>query len=207
MDQALGSLGGARVQLGQRQRRPAPERREGVAGLPLDPLDQPFPREAPEGVAHLAGRVRRLLHPEERRGLWADPPVGDPLGGEPEETERGERGHDPRLAELEAGRRLALMRPAGQDEGLELRLPEAAVVGGALRLIEVDTGHDPLGDDPGREPAGRPPGDPAVEEQVKAVRAAEVEVVAEDLLEELRPRCGRSKTWVRLTSSRRIESA
>ena len=48
---------------------------------------------------------------------------------------------DPRLAELEAGGRLAVRGPTREDEGGELRLPEAAVESHPFRLEQagVDT--------------------------------------------------------------------
>ena len=67
---------------------------------------------------------------------------------------------------------------------LEVLLDVAALV------LDVQTGQHAVGDDPRREPARRRGDDLAVEQQLNPIRSAQVEVLADDLLEQLPPALG-----------------
>jgi hypothetical protein len=70
---------------------------------------------------------------------------------------------------------------------------------------DVEAGSDAVGEDAGGEFAGGAPGDGTLEDQLDAVGAAQVEVFADDFLEELTAMDGRSKTWVRENSICQME--
>lgn len=84
------------------------------------------------------GCVRGLRHAGQLDHAEAEPAVGDPLRGEAEQTEGGEEGQHPWLAELQTAGELAVRGLAGEHEGGELRLTQAAVMGDLLGGHQAD---------------------------------------------------------------------
>ncbi|MBZ5585196.1 MAG: hypothetical protein LAQ30_23915 [Acidobacteriia bacterium] len=76
-----------------------------------------------------------------------------------------------------------------------------------ILVLNVQAGVHPFLDDPRAKLAGELLGHHAVKNQLHPVGPSQVQVVANDLLEESRPRSGRSKICARLTSICQMDSA
>ena len=74
-------------------------------------------------------------------------------------------------------------------------------------VVDVQRRNDAVGQDARAKPARRPLGDAALEDQLHLIGPAEVEVLADDFLEEDAARCGRSSTWVSENSACRIDTS
>lgn len=90
------------MEFGQEEGHAAPQGRQGVTELAVGLPDEPFPRQAPQVVAHLPGGVVALGDVEGLGHAGAQAVVGEPPGDQGEEAEGGEQGDDPGLAELQA---------------------------------------------------------------------------------------------------------
>jgi len=136
-----------------------PQGRNPLVGDHLGALDLPQGRFA-EGAV-----VAELLDVEETSvGVEADLPQGG------EVLQPFAEGEVPRVV----------------DRGLGPEGPPLLVVllDPAVLVVQVERGRHPLGEDPRPEPPGGPPRDPAPEDQLHLVRPAEVQVLADDRLEE-----------------------
>ena len=118
----------AGLNLGQEQGHPATLRRQGVAELAADRLDETLTLESAQIVAHLAGGVLGVWDSEQLAHERAESSVSDAFRREHEEAERSEERGYTRIPEPEGRSRLTLRGSARGSQCTQLGLAEPTVV-------------------------------------------------------------------------------